>query len=133
MRFEKDKLPSNKKFGFFIGILTLCLSCYFYLINSIPLAYIFFFSSLILLLIAYFFPLFFLPINKVWMRLGLLIGMIINPLIMGIIYFLMITPLALFLRALGRDELRLKKKEIKTYWIDREINKDDPYTFKKQF
>jgi len=73
-----------------------------------------------------------LPLNKLWMKFGILLGMIVSPIIMGIIYFGIFTPIAIIMRLAGRDELRLRLKKQKTHWINRKIlNKVD--SFKNQF
>jgi hypothetical protein len=66
------------------------------------------------------------------MKFGVLLGMIVSPIIMGIIYFGIFTPIAIIMRLSGRDELRLRLKKQKTYWINRKtLNEVD--SFKKQF
>ena len=73
-----------------------------------------------------------LPLNKLWMKFGILLGMIISPIIMGIIFFVIFTPIAILMRLSGRDELRLRLKKKKTHWINREPLKVFD-SFKKQF
>ena len=73
-----------------------------------------------------------LPLNKLWMKFGILLGMIVSPILMGIIFFGIFTPIAMIMRLLGRDELRLRFKKKKTHWINRKaLNVLD--SFKKQF
>ena len=65
------------------------------------------------------------PLNKAWMTLGLLLGKIITPLILGVIFFGIFSPIAIFFKIIGRDELRLEFKLRKTYWKslhDKELN-----------
>ena len=71
------------------------------------------------------------PLNKAWNQFGILLGNFIAPIVMGIIFFLVVTPTGLILRLMRKDLLRLKKnKDKKTYWV----NKDDYKTsMKKQF
>ena len=72
------------------------------------------------------------PLNKLWMKFGILLGMVFGPIVMGIIFFGIFTPIAVLMRFSGRDELRLRLKKQKTYWINRQtLNKID--CFKKQF
>ena len=66
------------------------------------------------------------------MLFGLYLGIIISPVILGLIYFILITPIAIATRLFGRDELNLKKKKKESYWTDTE-NKLHPKTFKNQF
>jgi len=59
------------------------------------------------------------PLNKLWFRLGIFLGKIISPLIMGIIFFLVVTPTGLIMRFLGKDVLNLKYNKNKSYWIEK--------------
>ena len=73
-----------------------------------------------------------LPLNKLWMRFGFLIGMIVSPIILGIIFFGLFTPIALIMKLSGRDELKLKLKKKPNHWISRsELIKSE--SFKQQF
>ncbi len=57
------------------------------------------------------------PLNKLWFRLGIFLGKIVSPLIMGIIFFFVVTPIGLIMRLLGKDLLNLKYNKDKSYWI----------------
>ena len=57
------------------------------------------------------------PLNKLWFKFGLLLGKIISPIVMGVIFFLVVTPTGLIMRILGKDLLNLKKNNFKTYWV----------------
>ena len=71
------------------------------------------------------------PLNKLWFKFGIFLGAIISPIIMGIVYFLVVTPTGVFMRLLGKDLLKTSKvKNTSTYWIKR--NKQQS-TMKKQF
>ena len=71
------------------------------------------------------------PLNFVWIKFGMILGKIIAPIIMGLIYFVIITPIGLFMRLLGKDLLKTnKEKNASTYWVKRD--KQDS-TMKKQF
>jgi len=71
------------------------------------------------------------PLNIIWNKLGILLGKFVSPIVMGIIFFLVITPIGFFSRALGKDFLRLKKNNNKnTYWIEKDNYKT---SMKKQF
>ena len=70
------------------------------------------------------------PLNILWFKFGLLLGKIVSPLIMGLIFFLVVTPIGIFMRLLKKDLLNLKFSKINTYWI----NKSDPKSkMKNQF
>ena len=59
------------------------------------------------------------PLNILWFKFGILLGRIISPLIMGIIFFLVVTPIGLFMRLLGKDLLNLKTNKNNSYWIEK--------------
>ena len=57
------------------------------------------------------------PLNKLWFKFGVFLGKIVSPLIMGVIFFFVVTPIGLIMRMLGKDVLNLKKNKNKSYWI----------------
>ena len=70
------------------------------------------------------------PLNNLWFRFGIFLGKIISPIIMGIIFYLVVTPIGLIMRILGKDLLKLKFNKEKSYWIE----KNDPKSkMKNQF
>ena len=73
-----------------------------------------------------------LPLNKLWFRFGLLLSTIVSPIVLGVIFFGIFTPIAVLMRMSGRDELRLKFNNKASHWISRSppIQSD---TFKHQF
>ena len=60
------------------------------------------------------------PLNKIWFRFGIILGKIISPVIMAIIFFLVVTPTGLIMRILRKDILNLKYNKNKSYWIEKE-------------
>tara|TARA_Y100001949_G_scaffold152066_1_gene138216 strand:+ start:2205 stop:2573 length:369 start_codon:yes stop_codon:yes gene_type:complete len=62
------------------------------------------------------------PLNKIWVKFGELLGKIIAPLVMAIIYFIILTPISLFLRIIGKDLLNLKLNKHNSYWKKRDKN-----------
>ena len=70
------------------------------------------------------------PLNKVWFKFGLLLGKIISPLIMGIIFFLVVTPIGIIMRLFRKDLLNLKYNKNSTYWVEK---KEPKSTMKNQF
>ena len=70
------------------------------------------------------------PFNKIWIKFGELLGRIIAPLVMMFIFFIIITPLSLFIKLIGKDLINIKYTNAKTYWIKRS---KDLGTMKKQF
>jgi len=74
-----------------------------------------------------------LPLNKLWMRFGLLIGRIVSPIVLGVIYFGLFMPISFIMRLIGRDELRLRVNNDGTNWISRENSSIKSTAFKNQF
>lgn len=127
---SKLELPTNKKFGLFFSAIFLCLSLYFipsklgiyFLILSAILAIITFLKAEILL-----------PFNKCWMYIGIFLGRVISPIVLGLIFFGLFAPISLLTRLFGRDELSLKMKKQDSYWKVRKANFLESDTFKFQF
>tara|TARA_Y100000758_G_scaffold46398_1_gene29782 strand:- start:590 stop:973 length:384 start_codon:yes stop_codon:yes gene_type:complete len=70
------------------------------------------------------------PFHNLWLKFGTLLGRIVSPIVMFLVYFVFITPLAVIIRLLGKDLLRKKFNKLPSYWIKREKNIG---TMKKQF
>jgi hypothetical protein len=132
MKLSEVKLPSNRKFGFFFSTIFLLASLYSYYIDSEIMVYILSPLCGTFLVITIMNPKILLPLNKLWMKFGFLLGMIVSPIIIGIIFFGIFTPIAMIMRLIGRDELRLRLKKKKTHWINR-ITLTKIGSFKKQF
>ena len=74
------------------------------------------------------------PLNRFWLRIGLLLNRITNPIVMGLVFVTTIIPLALILRALGKAPLQLgRDPAASTYWIDRQPPGPAPSTMSRQF
>lgn len=131
MNLSKIELPSNQKFGFFFTGVFVLGSGYFWFHLSTSTAYTFLAISAFFLFTTLVKADLLLPLNKLWMRFGLLIGMIVRPIVLGIIFFLLFTPIALIMRLLKRDELRLSFRKKNSHWIKRDALQYD--SFKNQF
>jgi hypothetical protein len=59
------------------------------------------------------------PLNKIWFKFGILLGNFISPIIMGLVFFIVVTPTSLIMRVFGKDLLNLKKNNKKSYWIEK--------------
>ena len=132
MQFSEIEHPSNRKFGFFFTFVFVVAATYFYYSANVTWAYVFIAATLIFLLVTLTKSDALLPLNKLWMRFGLLLGMIVSPIVLGIIFFGLFTPIAIVMRLSGRDELRLKFIKKPSHWISRK----DPLkseSFKHQF
>jgi hypothetical protein len=132
MKFSEIELPSNRKFGFFFTFVFAVVAAYFYYSSNVSWAYVFIGAASIFLLVTLIKSDALLPLNKLWMRFGLLLGMIVSPIVLGIIFFGLFTPIAVLMRLSGRDELRLKFSHKVSHWITRsEPIKSE--SFKHQF
>ena len=63
------------------------------------------------------------PLNQIWFKFGILLGKVVSPIVMGIIFFLVITPISILLKIFGKDVLKLKLNNNETYWIKKMIQK----------
>ena len=70
------------------------------------------------------------PLNVLWFKLGMILGAIISPIVMGIVFFVVITPIGLIMKIIGKDLLNNKYNNNKSYWINRDKTKS---TMKQQF
>ena len=132
MKFSEIELPSNRKFGLFFTFVFAVAATYFYYLANVTWAFVFIAAALIFLLATLIKSDVLLPLNKLWMRFGLLLGMIVSPIVLGIIFFGLFTPIAILMRLSGRDELRLKFTQKASHWISRgEPIKSE--SFKHQF
>ena len=131
MKFSELQLPSNKKFGFFFSVVFFTVSAYSIYVQNQIFAYTLFVVALLFFVTTLLKPELLLPLNKLWMQFGLLLGMVINPIVMAFIFFGLITPFSIILRMMGRDELRLKKTS-ESHWTPRAQN-SPPTDFTKQF
>ena len=118
MKNTEIKLGSNKSFGVVFFIVFLIIAIY-PLINNEGLRIWSFIISIIFLVLGLINSKILTPFNKLWFKFGLLLGKIISPVIMGIIFFFVVTPTALIMRIIGKDLLNLKFTKNKSYWIEK--------------
>tara|TARA_B100000767_G_scaffold273546_1_gene304013 strand:- start:108 stop:497 length:390 start_codon:yes stop_codon:yes gene_type:complete len=128
----KSTLPSNKKFGFFFSIIFFIAYIYF-LLNDSKISYLIISLFLIILSTTLFFPDKLAIFNKAWLNFGLMIGTIVSPIVLGIIFFIILSPIAIVTRITGRDELKIDMKKKNTHWIKRSSNEIDPTDFRRQY
>ncbi len=126
-------LPSNKKIGIFFFIILTILSVVLFIYDYPLISVITLTTGLIFLTLSYLKPDLLLPVNKAWMTLGYLLGYIVSPIVIGSIFFVIFTPISIFLKIIGRDELKLLNKNSDSYWRKRQLNKDSQTSFKNQF
>jgi hypothetical protein len=133
MNFSDVKLPSNRKFGFFFTVGFGVAGVYFLYKGTVSTGYALLSLAALFLLATLVKSELLLPLNKLWVRLGLLLGIIISPIVLGILFFGLFTPIAFLMQLAGRDELRLKLKTRASYWKAREPSGPSSDTFKHQF
>ena len=115
----KIKLPTNRNFGIVFSIVFLIIALWPLLkqndlrLWSLSISGIFFilglFNSKLLS-----------PLNKTWFKFGIFLGGFIAPIVMGMIFFLVVTPTGLIMKLFGKDLLNLKKNKKETYWLDKD-------------
>tara|TARA_B100000029_G_C17508049_1_gene935213 strand:- start:654 stop:1055 length:402 start_codon:yes stop_codon:yes gene_type:complete len=118
---SKDiKLSSNRSFGLVFFVVFLIISLW-PLISEEPIRIWSAVISLIFLILGIINSKFLTPLNKIWHKFGILLGNIVSPIVMGILFFAVVTPTGLILRIFGKDLLGKKfDKEKKSYWVKRE-------------
>ena len=126
---QKIKLPSNRNFGIVFSIVFLIIALWPLLnqneirIWSLIISVIFFSLGIINSKLL-------LPLNKIWFKFGIFLGNFIAPIVMGIIYFMVVTPTGLIMKMLGKDLLNLKKNNKNSYWIEKDNSNNN---LKNQF
>ena len=133
MKINQIELPSNRKFGFSFSLIFLFISVISFLFDNLILSIALFILSVIFVVISVFFPKILQPINYLWMLFGVSIGKVVSPVILGLIYFLIFTPISIITRIFGRDELSLRTKNTESLWKNREDREISPESFKNQF
>ena len=118
MKYQNIKLPSNRSFGLLFFIVFLIISIW-------PLSYsgeirvLSLVISIIFLILGLINSNILKPLNFLWMKFGIFLGKIVSPLLMAIIFFLVVTPIGLIMRLLGKDLINLKFNKSKSYWIEK--------------
>ena len=112
------KLENNRSFGLLFFIVFLIIALY-PLLNTGEIRIWSIIVSLVFLLLGLINSKILSPLNKLWFKFGIFLGKIISPIIMGIIFFLVVTPIGLLMRLLGKDLINLKYNNNKSYWIEK--------------
>ena len=123
------KISSNRSFGI-VFFIVFILIAFYPLINQQEIRTWSVLISLLFLILGIINSKILTPLNKVWFKFGIFLGKIISPIVMGLIFFLVVTPIAFLMRILKKDLLNLKFSKNNSYWIE----KTDPKsTMKNQF
>tara|TARA_B100000029_G_scaffold164917_1_gene161138 strand:- start:384 stop:779 length:396 start_codon:yes stop_codon:yes gene_type:complete len=127
---SKIKINSNRSFGIVFFFVFLIISLW-PLLNGNELRVWSIIVAMIFLILGLINSNFLTPLNKLWFKFGKLLGSIVAPIVMGIVFFLVVTPTGIIMKMLGKDLLKKKyNNKIKSYWINREKSKS---TMKQQF
>jgi hypothetical protein len=118
MNKNNIKISSNKSFGIVFFIFFLIVSIY-PLIDGGVLRVWSLVISAIFLILGLLNSKFLTPLNKLWFKFGILLGAIVSPIVMGIVFFIVVTPISLIMKILGKDILNLKKNKNQSYWVDK--------------
>ena len=118
MKKNNIKIGTNKSFGivFFLFFLIVSLFPLFKNENIRVWSLI---IAIIFLILGLLNSKFLTPLNKIWFKFGILLGSFVSPIIMGIVFFVIVTPTSIIMRVLGKNLLNLKKGNKKTYWVKR--------------
>ncbi len=133
-RNEPLRTSTNRVFGLVFAAVFLIVAC-LPLISGRPIRIWAVAVSAAFLLLGLFWSKPLGPLNRLWMRFGALLHRIVNPVILGLMFFVVITPVGLLMRAFGKDPLRLKfqRGTAGTYWISREPPGPPPDSLERQF
>ena len=127
---SKIRIDSNRNFGlvfFFVFLIVSLLP----LLKEEPFRIWSIVISIIFLILGLMNSKLLTPLNKLWFKFGLFLGSIVSPIVMGIVFFLVITPTGFVMKIMGKDLLNKKKdNDKKSYWINRSKTKS---TMKQQF
>jgi len=123
------KIGSNRSFGLVFFVFFFIIAVYPLTIGENPKFWLII-LSLIFLILGLLKSNILSPLNNLWFKFGLLLGSIISPIVMGIIFFIVITPISLIMKILGKDLLNLNKNKNNSYWIEKTGPKS---TMKNQF
>ena len=112
------KIGTNKSFGIVFFVFFLIVSI-FPLLNNGDIRVWSLIISLIFLILGILNSKILTPLNQIWFKFGILLGRFVSPVVMGIIFFAIVTPTSVIMRVLQKNLLNLKKGNKKTYWIER--------------
>ena len=129
-RRSRIKISSNRSFGLVFFFVFLIIS-FWPLIDEGQIRIWSIAIAIVFLILALMNSKLLTPLNKLWFKFGMALGSIVAPIVMGIVFFLVVTPIALVMKIMGKDLLNIKyDKKKRTYWIKREISIG---TMKRQF
>lgn len=116
---EEVKLGTNRSFGFVFAVV-FCIVALYPLLNQESIRLWSLIVSIIFFILGLMDSKVLLPFNKIWFKFGLFLGKLVSPIIMSIIFFLVVTPIAVLMRLLKKDLLNLKFNTNNSYWIKKD-------------
>jgi hypothetical protein len=119
----------EKKFGILFFFVFVIIAFYPFLTGA-KIRFFFFIPALVFLTLAFLKPSLLKPLNSAWVKIGEILGRVIAPIVMFLLFFIIVTPIGLLVRFFGKDLLKIKFTKDGSYWIKREKNIG---TMKKQF
>ena len=134
-RHDDTKTPSERGFGITFAVVFALLAVWLWLRKDLPIwAGASAVLSVATLAAAFLAPHVLRPFNRLWFKFGMLLHHIVTPVIMGLLFYLVVTPMGLVMRAMGKDFLRLKTgPDAGNYWIERQPETDAKTSMKNQF
>ncbi len=126
---SKIKLPTNRNFGIVFFVVFLIIAIW-PILNENDIRLWSLIISLIFLILGIANSKLLTPLNKIWFKFGIFLGNFIAPIVMGFVYFFVVTPTGLIMKILGKDLLNLKKNNKETYWIKKDNSNNN---LKNQF
>ena len=131
---SKVTSASDRSFGVMFGFIFIIIAVIMRLRdNPQNIQLLFLALSFLTVLISFTRPSLLSTPNKLWMKFSLLLARFVSPIVLGLLFYVLISPLALVLRLFGRDELRLKTKKVASNWQSRQINGYSLDSFKNQY
>ena len=135
MKIPADQdLPKDRHFGLLFAVVFLVLAAYSHLragpallVTAMAAAAT---AFLICSLAA---PQVLRPLNRLWFELGAMLARIVNPIVLGVLFFAVMTPVAIVTRLMGRDVLKLKKQDVDSHWVRRDPPGPAPESYRDQF
>ena len=130
---SSPKLPTNRKFGWFFVAVFSAVSAYAFWKGWSAVSSATLIVTILFAVATFLSPQLLAPLNRLWYALGILLGRIVSPIVLGLIFFVLITPVSLVTRLFGRDELKMKKRSVRSYWVDRSPPGPPSDSFKNQY
>jgi len=132
-REDSAKAGSERDFGIVFAVVFAVIGLW-PLWNGDPLRLWALIVAAIFLTAAFVLPVALRPLNRLWFLFGLALHKIVNPLVMGLLFYLTVTPTALIMRAVGKDPMHRRfDRQAKSYWIERDPAGPAPETMRQQF